>query len=422
MRPMSDRVAVVDGLRTPFARWGTELRDLEVLDLASHVVRALVARAPFAAREIGLVVLGHVVPSLAITNLARETIFAAGLDPRTDALDVRRACATSLQAIATASSSLLAGEHEIAIAGGAESLSDVPIGASRKLGKALIAARQASSTAGKLRALSHLRPADLGPRVPEIRERSTGLTMGESAERMARAHGIPRAAQDAFALRSHARAEAAWRDGIFDEEVVATAGLARDNGVRAGVDLATLARLAPVFDRRAGTLTPGNSSALTDGAAAVLLMREAKARALGVEPLGYVRSWGFAALDPADGLLMGPAYATPIALDRAGLRLADVDLVEMHEAFAAQVLCNLQAFASRAFAANELGRGEALGEIDPERLNVHGGSLALGHPFAATGARMVITALRALRRRGGGVALVTACAAGGLGASLIVET
>lgn len=418
---MSDRVAVVDGLRTPFARWGTELRDLEVLDLAAHVVRSLLARAPYEAREIGLVVLGHVVPSLAITNLSREVVFAAGLSPRTDALDVRRACATSLQAIATASASLLAGEHEVAIAGGAESLSDVPVGTSRRLGKALIAARQTPSKAGKLRALAHLRPVDLGPRVPEIRERSTGLSMGESAEEMARAYGVSREAQDSFALRSHARAEAAWRGDLLTREVVETAGLARDNGVRAGVSLEALARLAPVFDRRAGTLTPGNSSALTDGAAAVVLMRESRARALGVAPLGFVRSWGFAALDPRDGLLMGPAYALPIALDRAGIRLADVDVIEMHEAFAAQVLCNLRAFESRAFAAEKLGRASPIGAVDDAKLNLHGGSLALGHPFAATGARMAITALHALRRRGGGLALVTACAAGGLGAALVLE-
>ncbi len=418
---MSGRVAIVDGVRTPFAKRATALRELDVLDLAAHVVRALIDRNRLERDDVGLVVFGHVVPSLSIVNLARELVFATGLSPRTDAFDVRRACATSLQAAASGAQAILSGEHEVVIVGGADSLSDVPVGASEALAKALIAAKQAPSLGAKLRALASLRAADLAPRIPDIRERATGLSMGESAEAMAREHGLARAAQDAWAVRSHARASEAWARGLFDGEVVAIAGLGRDNLVREGVTVEALAALRPVFDRAHGTLTPGNSSALTDGASALLLMREQKARALGLAPLGFVRSWGFAALDPREGLLMGPAYATPIALDRAGITLADVDVIELHEAFAAQVLCNLDAFASRSFAEEKLGRARAIGEVDEAKLNLHGGSIALGHPFAATGARMVTTALRALGRRGGGLALVTACAAGGLGAALVLE-
>jgi acetyl-CoA acyltransferase len=252
--------------------------------------------------------------------------------------------------------------------------------------------------------------------------------MGESAELMAQKNAIPRAAQDEVAYRSHARAAAAWEAGRFDGEVMHVPVpprydrvSARDNIVRKDASVEALAQLRPVFDRRYGTVTAGNASPLTDGAAALLLMSEEKARALGIEPLGYVKAYAYAALDPKDQLLQGPAYAAPVALDRAGLRLADMDLVDMHEAFAAQVLSNLQAFASRAFAEKELGRREPLGEVDPAKLNVNGGSIALGHPFAATGARMILQTLRELKRRGGQHALLTVCAAGALGAALVLE-
>src|SRR5919204_411661 len=253
-------------------------------------------------------------------------------------------------------------------------------------------------------------------------------TIGESAERMAQVNGIAREAQDAFALASHQRAAAAWGAGRFDGEVMHVPVppkyervSARDNIVRADSTLEALAQLRPVFDRRYGTITAGNSSPLTDGAAAIVLTSEEKARALGLEPLGYVRSYAYAALDPADQLLQGPAYAAPVALERAGLSLADMDLVDMHEAFAAQVLSNLQAFGSRRFAEEKLGRTEPLGEVERSKLNVNGGSIALGHPFAATGARMIVQTLRELGRRNGQFALLTVCAAGALGAALVLE-
>jgi acetyl-CoA acyltransferase len=252
--------------------------------------------------------------------------------------------------------------------------------------------------------------------------------MGESAEQMAQKNGIPREAQDVLAFQSHQRAAAAWGEGKLDGEVMHVAVppryeavSAKDNIVRADTTVEALSQLRPVFDRRYGTITAGNASPLTDGAAAVIVMAEEKARALGLTPLGYIRSYAYAALDPRDQLLQGPAYAAPVALDRAGLTLQDMDLVDMHEAFAAQVLSNLQAFASRAFAEKQLGRPAPLGEVDPARLNVNGGSIALGHPFAATGARMITQTLRELGRRGKQHALLTVCAAGGLGAALVLE-
>jgi acetyl-CoA acyltransferase len=324
---------------------------------------------------------------------------------------------------------MLAGQHAVAIVGGADSASDVPVTVSKKLASALAIAQKAKTLGEKLRAFSHLAPRDLVPIPPALKEPSTGLTMGEHAEIMAKEHGVAREEQDKLAHRSHSRATAAWQRGVFAAEVMNVVPppsfdrpIAEDNVVRRDSKLESYAKLLPVFDRRHGTVTAGNSSPLTDGASALLLMTESKAKSLGVAPLGYLRSWAYAALDPNDGLLMGPAYATPLALDRAELRLSDLDVIDMHEAFAAQVICNKKAFASRRFAEEKLNRtGGPLGEIEEERFNVHGGSIALGHPFAATGARMIHTVLRELKRRGGRYGLATACAAGGLGASIVLE-
>jgi acetyl-CoA acyltransferase len=423
------RVAVVAGLRTPFAKQGTAYKHLSARELGCLVVRELLERTAIDTRDVGLVVYGSAVPDPAAPNVAREIVLGAALPKSIEAFSVVRACATSFQAATSAAESILAGQHDVAIAGGADSASDVPIMVSKKLASALVAAQRGRTPLDKLRALVHLSPRDLLPVPPSLREPSTGLTMGEHAEQMAKDAGIPRLEQDRLAHRSHHRAAAAWERGVFDAEVMHVLPppafdrpIAQDNLVRHDSAPALYAKLEPVFDRENGSVTAGNSSPLTDGASALLLMKEEKAKSLGLTPLGYLRSWAYAALDPADGLLMGPAYATPLALDRARIRLADLDLVDMHEAFAAQVLCNMKAFASRRFAEEKLGRSTGpLGEIDEERFNVHGGSIALGHPFAATGARMMHTVLRELKRRGGQFGLATACAAGGLGASVVLE-
>jgi acetyl-CoA acyltransferase len=423
------RVAIVAGLRTPFAKQGTAYKGLSALDLGCLVVRELCERAAIDRRVVDLVVYGQAVPSPAAPNIAREIVLGAGLPKSVEAFSVVRACATSFQAATSAAESILAGQHDVAIVGGADSASDVPITVSKKLASALIDAQKARSLGDKLRAFAHLGARDFLPVPPALREPSTGLTMGEHAEKMAKEAGITRAEQDRVAHRSHVRAAAAWERGVLDAEVMHVLPppafdrpIAQDNLVRRDATALSYAKLPPVFDRHHGTVTAGNSSPLTDGASALLLMSEEKAKALGCAPLGYLRSWAYAALDPNDGLLMGPAYASPMALDRAGLRLADLDVVDMHEAFAAQVICNTKAFASRRFAEEKLGRTSGpLGEIDEDRFNVHGGSIALGHPFAATGARMIHTVLRELARRRGQFGLATACAAGGLGASVVLE-
>jgi acetyl-CoA acyltransferase len=425
----TERIAIVAGLRTPFARQGSAYGGLSALSLGTIVVRELMARAEIDPREIGMLVYGQAVPSPSAPNIAREIVLGAGLPKSVEAFSVVRACATSFQSATSAAEALLSGQHAVAIAGGADSASDVPITVSKKLASALVRATKVKSIAEKIRVFSTLAPRDLVPEPPSLREPSTGLTMGEHAERMAKEAGVGRDEQDRLAHRSHVRAASAWERRIFDAEVMHVLPppaferpIAEDEIVRRDSKLEAYAALKPAFDRKHGTVTAGNSSALTDGASALLLMTESKAKSLGYTPLGFLRSWAYAALDPDDGLLMGPAYATPIALDRAGLRLADIDLVDMHEAFAAQVLCNKRALASRRFAEEKLGRsGGAIGEIDDERFNVHGGSIAIGHPFAATGARMIHTVLRELGRRGGRYGLATACAAGGLGAAVVLE-
>lgn len=423
-----DRIAIVHGLRTPFARQGTAFKHLTAVELGQAVVRELVARSDVDPKEISLLVYGQAIPSPRAPNVAREVVFGANLPASTEAFTVVRACASSLQATTSAAEALLAGSHDVAIVGGVDSASDVPVTVSRGLASALVDLQKARTIPDKLRSIAHLSAKDLLPVPPALREASTGLTMGEHAERMAKDMGIGRKAQDELAHRSHVRAAAAWDRGVFDDDVMHVMAapsfdrpVTQDNVVRRSSTLESYERLAPVFDPVHGTVTAGTSSALTDGASALLLMTESKAKELGKTPLAYLRSWAYAALDPKDGLLMGPAYATPIALDRAGVSLGELDLIEMHEAFAAQVLCNVQALGSNRFAEEKLGRASRVGEVDPERLNVNGGSLALGHPFGATGARLLMMLARELRRRGGKLGLATACAAGALGGSVVLE-
>ena len=422
------RVAVVAGLRTPFVRSGGDFKDLSAIDLGSIVVNELVARSGLPLSEFDALIFGQVIPSQLSSLIGREVVLRTELPRTVPAHTTSRACATSLQAATEAADQILLGHADTVIAGGAESLSDAPIFASHKLAQALVNASRARSVPEKVRAFSGLSLADAAPVPPALKEPTTGLTMGDSAQKMAWENGITREAQDRFALDSHRKAADAWASGKFAEEVMTVDVPPRfqklsaaDNNVRADTTYDALASLKPVFDRRYGTITAGNSSPLTDGAAAVILMSEGRARELGVRPLGFLRAYAYAATDPGDQLLQGPAYAAPIALDRAGLALGDMDIVEMHEAFAAQVLSNLQAFASRKFAEERLGRADPLGEIDPARLNPNGGSIPLGHPFGATGARMITQALRELARRKGRHALLTVCAAGGLGAAVVLD-
>lgn len=422
-----DRVALVAGLRTPFARQLTALRGLDAIELGILVTGELLARLDFDPALIERVVYGQVIILPQAPNIAREVALGCGLDPRTDAYSVSRACATSFQSTAAIVQAIAGGEIEVGLAGGADSSSVLPVQLSRRLAAGLLAAGKARSWRARLGALHGLRWRDLIPRPPPIRDYTTGLGMGEIAEQMARSHGISREAQDAFALRSHQQAARAWDAGLLDDEVMtvyradAAEPLRRDNNLRAASTPEQLARLRPAFDRRYGTVTAANSTPLTDGAASLVLMGEHRARALGLAPLATIRSFAFAACDPFHDGLMGPAHATPLALERAGIMLADLTLIDMHEAFAAQTLANLKCWPSRHFAREVLGRQQPIGEVDPERFNVLGGSIAYGHPFAATGARIILQLARELRRRGGGLGLATACAAGGLGAAMVLE-
>ena len=422
------RVAIIDGLRTPFAKSGTAFKDLSTLELSNTVVAELLARSGLEGSDVDRVVYGSVVQDVASPNIAREIVLAGPFPETVDAFSVTRACATSTQSVATGVQGILAGEADVIIAGGADSLSRPPITYSDAFVDALMTANAARDLPSKARAFTKVRPKDLAPIPPAIAERSTGETMGDSAEKMAKENGISREDQDAFAARSHQKAIEAWEAGIFDDEVMTypippkySDTVERDTIPRTDSTVEKLATLKPVFDRRYGSVTAGNSSPLTDGASALFLMSEEAASALGYEPLAFIRSYAFAALDPNWQLLMGPAFATPIALDRAGMTLSDIDVVDMHEAFAAQVLSNVRAFASKDFAEKRLGRSEPIGEIDEDTFNIHGGSISLGHPFGATGVRQLTTMANELNRRGGGTALVTQCAAGGLGAAVVME-
>jgi len=423
-----DRVAIVSGLRTPFAKQATHFRGINAIELGKMVVNELIQKTELDPKVIERVVFGQVVILPEAPNIAREIVLGTPMDVHTDAYSVSRACATSFQSVASLAESIMAGDVSVGIAGGADSSSVVPIGVSKKLSLALVDLQKARTFGQKLSILKTLRPKDLMPVPPAIKEYSTGLTMGQNAEQMARDRGITRQEQDELAHRSHTLAAQAWEEGKLDDEVMTAyvepytkEPLSRDNVVRFNSTLEGYAKLRPAFDRKYGTLTAANSTPLSDGAAAVVLMKESQAKALGYEPLGYIRSYAFSAIEAAHDMLMGPSYATPKALKKAKLKLSDLDLIDMHEAFAAQTISNIQAFGSTQFAKEKLGQRTKIGEIDMDKFNVLGGSLAYGHPFAATGARMITQTLHELKRRGGGLGLTTACAAGGLGAAMILE-
>ncbi|MGF1765916.1 acetyl-CoA C-acyltransferase FadI [Enterovibrio makurazakiensis] len=422
-----ERIAVVAGLRTPFARQSTAYADVPAVDLGKMVVSEMLNRTAIDPKLIDQLVFGQVVQMPEAPNIAREIVLGTGMNIHTDAYSVSRACATSFQSVVNVTESIMSGTVDIGIAGGADSSSVLPIGVSKKMAATLLALSKAKTLSKRLKLLSKLSLKDLAPVPPAVAEYSTGLSMGQTAEQMAKSHQISRADQDALAHRSHSLAAKAWADGLVRDEVMTAfpepyrAWIDKDNNIREDSSVETYAKLRPAFDRKHGSVTAANSTPLTDGAAAVMLMREGRAKELGLVPLGYIRSYAFAAIQVEHDMLMGPSYATPMALDRAGITLADLTLIDMHEAFAAQALANVKMFGSKSFAQQKLGRDQAIGEIDMDKFNVLGGSLAFGHPFAATGARMITQTLNELRRRGGGLALNTACAAGGLGAAMILE-
>lgn len=422
-----ERIAIVAGLRTPFAKQATAFHGVSALDMGKMVVNELLSRSELDPKLIEQLVYGQVVQMPAAPNIAREIVLGTGMNLHTDAYSVTRACATSFQSTVNIAESIMTGNIEIGIAGGSDSSSVLPIGVSRKLAHALVDLNKARTLGQKWNIVRRLGFKDLLPVPPAVAEYSTGLSMGQTAEQMAKSHGISRAEQDALAHRSHTLASQSWNEGKLKDEVMVAhvppykSFIERDNNIRDNSSLESYAKLRPVFDRKHGSVTAANSTPLTDGASAVILMSEGKAKALGYTPIGYIKSYAFSAIDVWEDMLMGPSYATPLALKRAGMQLEDLTLIEMHEAFAAQTLANMKMFASKKFAEEKLGQSRAIGEIDMSKFNVLGGSLAYGHPFAATGTRLITQVCNELKRRGGGTGLTTACAAGGLGVAMIVE-
>ena len=423
------RVAIVGGNRIPFARSNTAYAQASNHDMLTAALQGLVERCSLHGERLGDVAAGAVMKHARDFNLVRECVLSTTLARETPAFDLQQACGTGLEAALVVANKIALGHIESGIAGGVDTTSDAPIGINEKMRRILLDARRAKSAAQRIRILSALRPGMLfHPSLPVVGEPRTGLSMGEHAEMMAREWGIGREAQDQLALASHRNLDRAYRDGFFANLLTPFNGLDRDNNLRAGLTIDKLAALKPAFDRRVapgqGTLTAGNSTPLTDGASAVLLASEEWARARKLPVLAYLAHSESAAVDffgKKEGLLMAPAYAVPRMLARAGLTLQDFDYYEIHEAFAAQVLCTLAAWEDDAYCRERLGLERALGAIDRSRLNVNGSSLAAGHPFAATGGRIVATLAQLLANKGSGRGLISICAAGGQGVVAILE-
>jgi acetyl-CoA acetyltransferase family protein len=418
---------VVDACRTPFARSGTDFVDLTAYDLGCAAVAGLLHRTGIDPGAVDLLVLGTVIQDPATSNLGREVGLGSGLPASCPAYTVTMACVSSLQAVLDGVRAIALGEAEVVIAAGAETMSDAPIRFRRPVRKRLIAAQKARGTGAKLKLARGLKLADLLPDPPAIAEFSTRETMGENCERLAKRLGVTRDAQDGYALSSHSRAARATEEGKLARQIVPLhvppemVRIATDNGIRGDTTAVKLAALRPAFDRRFGTVTAGNSSFLTDGAAAVLLASDAAAARLHLPPRAAVRATAVSGADPREELLLGPAFTIPGALARSGRRLADMDVIELHEAFAAQVLAVLTVLEDGEFCRQRLGLDGPLGAIDRGRLNAWGGSLAVGHPFGATGARLVATCCDRLDDEQASYGLIAACAAGALGHALVLE-
>ena len=420
------RVAVLGGNRIPFARANKHYARASNQDMLTAALDGLVARYGLQDARLGLVAAGAVLKHSRDFNLTRESVLGSALAPETPALDVQQACATSLTAAVTVADAITAGRIEAGIAGGTDSASDAPLALNDSLRRTLLALTRARSVPERLKLVGSLRPDQLAPEQPRNAEPRTGLSMGEHAARTAAELGVTRADQDALAAASHRNLAAAWDAGFFDDLVTGFQGLREDGVLRRDTSEETLAKLKPVFGKEQDepTMTAGNSTALTDGASCALLGTEEFAAAYRLEPLAYLVDSETAAVDfvhGSEGLLMAPTHAVPRLLARQGLTLEDFDLYEIHEAFASQVLATLSAWESDGYCRDVLGLPGALGGIDKQRLNVHGSSLAAGHPFAATGTRILATAAKALHQRGGGRALISICAAGGQGVAAIVE-
>lgn len=418
---------LVAGGRIPFQKAGTGYQDLSAYDMARMALSGLMGSTGLDPNEIDHIILGNVLQDPRTSNLAREAALGAGLPDTIPAHTTTMACISSNMAITQAVDQIRSGQAGVILAGGAETLSDLPIRYRKPVRERLMRSQKAKSAGDWLQLLKGLRPSDLLPETPSISEFSTGLTMGESCDRMAAKYGVSREDQDRYALTSHQRAGQATRNATLACDLFPALPpdvrepITQDNTWRDDSTMEDLAKLPPAFTRPHGTVTAANASPLTDGASAALVMSASRASELGLTPLAHLRSYHYVARQPDDELLLGPAIAIPQLLEREGLQLSDIDLFELHEAFAGQVLSVLTALESDQFARDRLGRESRVGTIPIERLNTRGGSLSLGHPFGATGARLVITAANRLHEEDGTLALVAACAAGGQGHALLIE-
>lgn len=407
---------------------GTTMGNLSSLELGKKVVIELLNRSEVDPKDIDEVIFGTATQITHTSNLSRQVSLASGIPIKVPGYTLSGGCLSSFRAVTNAAEGIISGNCEVVLAGGTESVSNMPILFARRFQTIVKDFRKTRNPLRKLRLMLKMRIGDVLPDLREIAELSTNISTVEYAEQMAKENHISRDDQDAFSLRSHKLASQALDDARLQNEVIRffippnfSAAVGVDNGIRKDMRIEDLSRLKPVCDKIFGTVTEGNSSQLADGASAVLMMSEEKAKAMGYSPLGYIRSFGYSGQSPRDQMLMGTAYSTPIALEKAGLRLPDIDLIEMHESSASQVFSTLKAFSSKKFAEERLGTSEPTGEIDIDRLNVMGGSIAIGHPPSSTGIRLTITLLNELKRRGKNFGMVTSCAPGGLGATMIFE-
>jgi acetyl-CoA acyltransferase len=422
-------VVLIEGFRTPFAKSGTALAQVPARELGRIAINELLARHAVDPSEIEEVILGNVAQPSDSANIARVTALLAGIPQRAPAVTVHRNCASGMESIVQAHERIAAGHADLILAGGTENMSQIPLIVSEGMTRAFERSSRAKSIGQRLGAFAAVRPRDFQPRVAimeGLTDPTCGLNMGDTAEVLAKEFGISREAQDDFALMSHRRAVAATESGRLGEEIVPVFAppykdaVLQDVGPRKNQSLEALAKLRPIFDRKHGTVTPGNSCPITDGAAAVLVASAEKARALGLTPAGRIRGYAFVGLDPIR-MGLGPTYATPVALQRAGARFSDMGLIEINEAFAAQVIANEIAMASPKFAREQLGMERPVGEIDRAILNVNGGAIALGHPVGVSGTRLVLTLLREMRHRDVSLGLAALCVGGGQGAAIVLE-
>ena len=424
---MKEKVVLIDGCRTPFLRAGTDFMDVMSYELGQMAIQGLLAKTGIDKNLIDSVILGTVISNLKTSNVAREAALTAGIPNTTPCHTVTQACISANRAIASAIGEISTGHSEIVIAGGVDCSSDTPIGYKKKMRNKLFKSQKIKTMGDQLKFITSLRIRDFLPETPSITEFTTGKTMGQDCDVLAAKHGVTRKEQDLFAINSHDLAQKAWDDGHLSNEVTPVQVpprfkyIHKDNGIRAGSKIEKLSKLRPAFDKKHGTLTAANSSFLTDGGAVVLLMTESKALELGLQPKAEIIDFAFTGADLKEELLLGPAFSMSKVLQRAGLEITNMDVIEIHEAFAGQVLANINCLESDAFCKERLNRTEKAGIVDRNKVNQWGGSLSLGHPFGATGARLLNTTANRLQHEGGTYGILSACAAGAHGHAMIIK-